>query len=66
MTTIGFRPANYMASENAGQITFMFGVLDGTLGFAVVIEFLTTNGTAFEGIYMDDIQITFCMRKILF
>ena len=61
MSTIGFRPVNYMAGEDAGQITFMFGVLDGTLGFAVSFKFLTANGTAFEGIEIDDIQITFCM-----
>ena len=60
MTTIGFRPVNYMADEDAGQITFMFGVLDGTLEFAVGFEFLTANGTAFEGIDIDDILITFC------
>ena len=60
MTTIGFMPVNYMAGEDAGQMTFMFGVLDGTLGFAVGFEFLTANGTAFEGIDVDDILITFC------
>ena len=60
MTTIGFRPVDYMAGEDDGQITFMFGVLDGILGFAVGFEFLTANGTAFEGIDIDDILITFC------
>ena len=60
VTTIGFRPVTYTASESDGQITFIFAVLDGTLGFTVIFQFLTANGTAFEGIDIDDIQITFC------
>lgn len=49
MTTIGFDPVNYVVSEDAGQVTFMFGVLSGTLRFTVDIVFMTANDSAFEG-----------------
>ena len=45
---------DYVANEDAGQITFMFGVLSGALGFAVGINFRMTQHLK---VWMDCVEI---------
>ena len=46
VATIGFSPANYAVSEDAGSVDFVFAVLDGNIAFDVSVLFFTTEGSA--------------------
>ncbi len=49
MAVIGFMPDAYSVTEGEGGVDFMFGVLNGELGFVLDVEFSLENGTAIEG-----------------
>ena len=48
---IGFQPDQYTVDEDAGSVNFTVVVIDGELGFDVVVEFFTEDGSA-QGMYI--------------
>ena len=48
---IGFDPVEYSVSEDAGTVSFEFGVLEGNIAFDVNVIFLSSNGSAQSNLF---------------